>query len=161
MPLTLKLTRRWTERYALVVLSGLLPVVLGLFIIAWQADRSLKLVAKQTVTEAVRQFDQMLDNAALATDVVLPLSGQECTQVELALRDQVTRRPFVRSVNLVWDNQLYCSSLFGNFKETVNPENYVAGRLWLMSGNPVTPNEPLLILRKQKDHQGVLVSLYG
>ena len=161
MPLTLKLTRRWTERYALVVLSGLLPVVLGLFIIAWQADRSLKLVAKQTVTESVRQFDQMLDNAALATDVVLPLSGQECTQVELALRDQVTRRPFVRSVNLVWDNQLYCSSLFGNFKETVNPENYVAGRLWLMSGNPVTPNEPLLILRKQKDHQGVLVSLYG
>ena len=79
MPLTLKLTRRWTERYALVVLSGLLPVVLGLFIIAWQADRSLKLVAKQTVTESVRQFDQMLDNAALATDVVLPLSGQECT----------------------------------------------------------------------------------
>ena len=161
MPLTLKMTHKWTERYALIVLSGLLPVVLGLCIIAWQADRSLKLVAQQTSIEAVRQFDQMLDNAALATEVVLPLSGQACPQVEFELRDQVTRRPFVRSVNLVWDNQLYCSSLFGEFKETVNPERYAAGRLWLMTGNPVTPNEPLLILRKQKNAQGVLVSLYG
>lgn len=161
MPLTLKLTRTWTDRYALIVLSGLLPVVLGLFILAWQANRSLELIALHTSEEAARQFDQMLDNAALAADVVLPLAGQECAQVELALRDQVTRRPFVRSVNLAWDNKLYCTSLFGRFKENVNPGDYTAGTLWLMPGNPVTPYEPLLVLRKQNGHQSVLVSLYG
>lgn len=161
MPLTLKLTRRWTDRYALIVLSGLLPIVLGVFIITWQAQRSLELLATETATEAVRQFDLMLDNASLAADVVLPLSGQDCAQVELALRDQVTRRPFVRSVNLVWDNQIYCTSLFGSFKEEVIPDNYAGGALWLLPGNPVTPDEPLLVYREQEDHKGVLVSIYG
>ena len=46
MPLTLKLSRKWTDRYALIVLSGLLPVVLGMFILFWQANRSLELEAE-------------------------------------------------------------------------------------------------------------------
>jgi len=161
MPLTLKSTRKWTDRYALVMLSGLLPVVLGLFIIFWQANRSLQFEATQTAAEAVRQFDLMLDNAALAADVVLPLAGQDCVQVELPLREQVTRRPFVRSVNLMWNNQIYCSSLFGPFKEAVDPADYASGELRLMASNPVTPNQPLLVYRRAKGQAGVLVSLYG
>ena len=161
MPFALKLTRKWTDRYALIVLSGLLPIVLGIFIIFWQANRALELKARHTADEAVRQFDLMLDNAALSADVVLPLAGQNCPQVELALREQVTRRPFVRSVNLVWNDQIYCTSLFGDFKETVNPGNYVNGTLWLMKGNPVTPDEPVLVYRREDGHRSVLVSLYG
>ncbi len=161
MPLTVKMSRKWTDRYALIVLSGLLPVVLGVLIIVWQANRSLKLEATQTAQEAVRQFDLMLDNAALAADVVLPLAGQDCAQVELALREQVTRRPFVRSVNLVWDNQIYCTSLFGNYKEAVNPANYAGGVLWLMPGTIVTPNDPVLVYRQARDKRGALISLYG
>lgn len=161
MPFKLKLSRKWTDRYALIVLSGLLPVVLGVLIIVWQANRSLRLEATQTALEAVRQFDLMLDNAKLAADVVVPLAGQSCEQVELALRDQVTRRPFVRSVNLVWDNQIYCTSLFGNFKEQVNPVNYADGELWLMPGTLVTPNDPVLVYRQQKDKRSALISLYG
>lgn len=161
MPFMTKLNRNWTERYALVVLSGLLPIVLGIAIVVWQTHRTLTLEARQTGEEAIRQFDLMLDNAALAANVVLPLAGQDCPQVELALRDQVTRRPFVRSVNLVWDNQIYCTSLFGSFKETVDPTHYTEGVLWLMTGNPVTPDEPLLVYRHQQDHGSVLISLYG
>ena len=161
MPFMTKLNRNWTERYALVVLSGLLPIVLGIAIVVWQTHRTLTLEARQTGEEAIRQFDLMLDNAALAANVVLPLAGQDCPQVELALRDQVTRRPFVRSVNLVWDNQIYCTSLFGSFKETVDPTHYNEGVLWLMSGNPVTPDEPVLVYRHQQDHGSVLISLYG
>ena len=161
MPFMTKLNRNWTERYALVVLSGLLPIVLGIAIVVWQTHRTLTLEARQTGEEAIRQFDLMLDNAALAANVVLPLAGQDCPQVELALRDQVTRRPFVRSVNLVWDNQIYCTSLFGSFKETVDPTHYTEGVLWLMNGNPVTPDEPLLVYRHQQNHGSVLISLYG
>lgn len=161
MPLPLKQTRTWTDRYALVVLSTLLPVVLGIFIIIWQATRSLELEARDTANEAVRQFNLMLDNAARAADVVLPLSGQACEQAELALREQVTRRPFVRSVNLVLNNQIYCTSLFGSFNEAVNAADYKDGELWLMPGNPVTPHEPLLVYRREKDQKGAIVSLYG
>lgn len=161
MQLTLKRTRKWTDRYALVVLSALLPIVLGVFIIVWQASRSLESEASDTAKEAVRQFDLMLDNAKLAADVVSPLAGQPCEQVELDLREQVTRRPFVRSVNLVWNNQIYCTSLFGNFKEPVNAADYNNGVLWLMPGNAVTPDQPLLVYRRQQDQAGAIVSLYG
>ncbi|WP_300731379.1 EAL domain-containing protein [Pseudomonas sp.] len=161
MQLAHTLTRKWTDRYALIVFSGLMPVVLGIVIIVWQANRSLELTSRHTAEEAVRQFDGILDNAARAANVVLPLAGEECSHVELALRDQVTRRPFVRSVNLIQDNQIYCTSLFGSFNEPVYPQNYAGGELWLMPGNPVTPNDPLLIYRQQKDSRGVLVSIYG
>lgn len=161
MPLTLKSTRKWTDRYALVLLSGLLPVVLGMCIIFWQANRALEFEATHTAQEAIRQFDLMLDNAAQAADVMLPMAGRDCAQVELALRDQVTRRPFVRAVNMVWDNLIYCTSLFGPFKEIVNPDEYAKGELKLMAGNPVTPNDPLLVYRREEGKAGVLVSLYG
>ncbi|MCU1727447.1 EAL domain-containing protein [Pseudomonas sp. 7P_10.2_Bac1] len=161
MLLTFKQTRKWTHRYALVVLSTLLPVVLGIGIIIWQSSRSLELEARATAEEAVRQFNLMLDNALLAADAVLPFAGQPCDQVELALREQVTRRPFVRSVNLVWNNEIYCTSLFGTFKEPVDAANYNQGVLWLMPGNPVTPDQPLLVYRQERDQAGAIVSLYG
>lgn len=161
MQLTFTLNRQWTDRYALIILSGLMPVVLGIVIIFWQANRSLELASTQAAEEAVRQFDAILDTAARAAQVVLPLTGQECAQVELALRDQVTRRPFVRSVNLTRDNQIYCTSLFGSFNEPVYPRDYTGGELWLMAGNSVTPDDPLLIYRLQSDNRGALVSIYG
>ena len=67
----------------------------------------------------------------------------------------------MRSVNLVWDNQIYCTSLFGNFKEAVTPENYAGGVLWLMPGTLVTPNDPVLVYRQNQEKRGVLISLYG
>ncbi|MGY2437908.1 CSS-motif domain-containing protein, partial [Escherichia coli] len=92
--------------------------------------------------EAVRQFDLMLDNTARAAQELLPLAGKACDNaVQLALREQVTRRPFVRATTLSWKKSIYCTSLFGDTHvSAVNPDDYVEGRLWLMNGNPVTPD---------------------
>ena len=57
--------------------------------------------------------------------------------------------PFVRSVNLLDGGRLYCSSLFGAFEEPVDSAAYVAGRLRLLAGNPVTPNRPLIVYREE------------
>ena len=126
-----------------------------------QAGRALKQDTRQTAEEAIRQFDLMLDNTAQAAHELLPLAGQSCADVKLALREQVTRRPFVRSTNLVWDNNLYCSSLFGDYQETVNPGDYTQGALWLMNGNPVTPNTALLVYRLSEGKKGALTTLDG
>ncbi len=91
----------------------------------------------------------------------MPLAGQNCNDVKLALREQVTRRPFVRSTNLVWNNNLYCSSLFGDYQEKVNPGDYTHGKLWLMNGNPVTPETALLVYRLSEGSQGALTTLNG
>jgi sensor c-di-GMP phosphodiesterase-like protein len=160
MPLKAQ-TRSRSSRIAVTLISGLLPVLLGAAILYVQAGRALKQDTEQIAEEAVRQFDQMLDNTAQAARELLPLSGKSCSDVKLALREQVTRRPFVRSTNLVWDNNLYCSSLFGDFEEKVNPGDYTQGALWLMNGNPVTPNTSLLVYRLSEGQKGALTTLYG
>ncbi|MBV7554160.1 cyclic diguanylate phosphodiesterase [Pseudomonas sp. PDM28] len=160
MPLKAK-TRSRSTKIAVTLLCGLLPVLLGATILYIQAGRALKQDTEKTAEEAVRQFDLMLDNASQAARELLPMAGQRCDEVNLALREQVTRLPFVRSTSLVWDNNLYCSSLFGDYQETVSPGDYTQGALWLMSGNSVTPNASLLVYRLSEGKKGALTTLYG
>lgn len=161
MPLTVRPCRKRSTRLIVTLLSGLLPVILGSVILYMQAERTLQQSTAHTAEEALRQFDLMLDNTAQAARQLLPLAGQPCKSVTLALREQVTRRPFVRSTNLVWDDNLYCSSLFGEFSEPVNAGDYAQGKLWLMNGNPVTPNTALLIYRLSEGRGGALTTLDG
>lgn len=161
MPLNAKTRHKRGKRMAVTILCGLLAVLLGSLILYVQAERALKQSTGLTAEEAIRQFDLMLDNTAQAARELLPLAGQTCNDVKLALREQVTRRPFVRSTNLVWDNNLYCSSLFGDYQEKVNPGDYTQGKLWLMNGNPVTPDTALLVYRLTEGNQGALTTLDG
>ncbi|MGA9700996.1 EAL domain-containing protein [Pseudomonas sp.] len=163
MPLTVKGPRKPFARHSISVLCGLLPVLLGGIILYWQAERSLQLSTAQTAQEAVRQFDLMLDNTALAAQALLPLAGQPCDNgAQLALREQVTRRPFVRATTLSWQRNIYCSSLFGdNYESRVNPDDYVDGRLWLMNGNPVTPDTALLVYRLVDGDKAAFASIDG
>ncbi len=92
---------------------------------------------------------------------LLPLAGQSCIDVKLALREQVTRRPFVRSTNLIWDDAIYCSSLFGDYHEKLAAGDFSQGRLLLMKGNPVTPDTALLVYRLGKGKQGAMSTLDG
>jgi len=142
-------------------LAAALPLLLGLGILYWQAERDLAANAQDTAEQALAQFDLMLDNVAESANALLPLAGQPCADATLALREQVTRRPFVRSTNLALDDHLYCSSLFGEFSEPINPGDYVDGHLWLMDGNPVTPGHALLVYRAFDDDQTALATLDG
>ncbi len=163
MPLTAKGPRSRVSRYLISAVCGLLPVLLGVAILHWQAERTLEQSTTQTAKEAIRQFDLMLDNTALAARTLLPLAGQPCDKgAKLALREQVTRRPFVRATTLSWQRNIYCSSLFGSSHQSpVNPDDYVGGRLWLMSGNPVTPDTALLVYRLVEGDRGAFASIDG
>ncbi|MGY2257497.1 EAL domain-containing protein [Pseudomonas sp. SDO55104_S430] len=160
MPLKAK-SRKRSIRMAVTLASGLLPVVLGVVILYMQAERALKHSAEQTAEEAIQQFELMLDNTAQAARELLPLAGQRCLDVNLALREQVTRRPFVRSTNLVWDDAIYCSSLFGDVNEKISSGDYEGGRLLLMKGNPVTPDTALLVYRLSEGKRGAMSTLDG
>lgn len=163
MPLTVNGPRKSATRYLFTGLSALLPIALGVGILYWQAERSLEQSTAQTAQEAVRQFDLMLDNTALAATALLPLAGQPCDDgAQLALREQVTRRPFVRATTLSWQKNIYCSSLFGDsYESKVNPDDYVDGRLWLMNGNPVTPDTALLVYRLVEGDKAAFASIDG
>jgi len=148
-------------RLAVTLLCGLLPVLLGFAILYMQAERVLRLSTRHTAEEATRQFELMLDNTAQAARELLPLAGQSCIDVNLALREQVTRRPFVRSTNLLWDDTIYCSSLFGDYHEKIASGDYANGQLMLMKGNPVTPDTALLVYRLSDGKRGAMSTLDG
>ena len=163
MPLTVNGPRKRATRYLITSFSAVLPIALGVAILYWQAERSLEQSTAQTAQEAVRQVDLMLDNTALAAQALIPLAGQPCDNAaQLALREQVTRRPFVRATTLSWQKNIYCSSLFGSdYESKVNPDDYVDGRLWLMNGNPVTPDTALLVYRLVEGDKAAFASIDG
>ena len=76
MPLTVNAPRKRATRYLITALSALLPIGVGVVILHWQAEHTLQQSTAQTAQEAVRQFDLMLDNTALAAQALLPLAGQ-------------------------------------------------------------------------------------
>ncbi|KRP57992.1 EAL domain-containing protein [Pseudomonas trivialis] len=163
MPLSVKGPRNPLVRHSISVFCALVPLALGVFILHWQAERTLKHNAVQAAQEAVRQFELMLDQTALATQALLPLAGQPCDQTaQLALREQVTRGPFVRATTLSWQENMYCTSLFGSDHiSRIDPADYVEGRLWLMKGNPVTPDTALLVYRRVDGDRGAFASIDG
>lgn len=161
MPLSRKRRSRSTGRVLLPWLVGFIPVICGVLLLNWQAQRELHARAQLNAEHAIEQFDRVLDNIAQAARNLLPLAGQPCEQVKLPLREQVTRGTFVRSTNLFYDDALYCSSLFGSYREAVNPGDYTDGSLWLMDGNSVSPGHPLLVYRLSEGSKGAITTVDG
>lgn len=162
MPLHTARHRSRVLRRLLPWLVGAVPVIAGLGFMHWQAERELHARALASARQAVGYLDHLLDNAAGGAQALLPLAGKPCDEVTLALREQVTRRPFVRSTNLVQGDEIYCSSLFGGvLREKVDPARYTDGHLWLMDGNAVTPGHPLLVYRLSNGDKAAIAAIDG
>ena len=161
MPLTVKRPSRLSWRTLLPWCAGALPLVCGLAVARWQAERDLQDTSLATAQQVVTQVERILDNISGAAVALVPLAGRPCEEVTLALREQVTRNPFVRSTTLYDNDRLYCSSLFGDADEAVRAQDYTAGLLWLMKGNLVTPGSALLVYRASQGTRGALASVHG
>ncbi|NBF02186.1 EAL domain-containing protein [Pseudomonas sp. Fl5BN2] len=163
MPLNLNSLQKRQHRYWVVLVSGLLPILLGSVILYMQAELTLEKITDKTTQEAVRELDLMLDNAAHVAHQILPLAGHACdAPTRLILRELVTRQPFVRSSNLVWRNSNYCSSLFGSDRVVeLNPSNYVDGQLWLLNSKQATTDRSVLIYRVSLGEQSALTRVNG
>ena len=161
MPLTVKRRAAFSWRTLLPWGVGVLPVVCGLAIMNWQVEREMQASSQATTRQAVEHVERILDNLSSAANALLPLAGGPCDQAQLTLRAQVTRNAFVRSTNLFRHNNLYCTSLFGEFDEPVNASDYIDGKLWLMDGNSVTPGHALLVYRVSEGDKGAITTVDG
>lgn len=161
MPLTTKRRAALSWRTLLPWVVGVLPVMCGLGVMNWQIEREMQASSQATTRQAVEHVERILDNLSAAANALLPLAGSACDQAQLTLRAQVTRNAFVRSTNLFRHNNLYCTSLFGEFEEPVNAADYVDGKLWLMDGNSVTPGHPLLVYRASDGDHGAITTVDG
>lgn len=159
--MSLPATPQGARRWLWVVLVTLLPLVLGLPLLAWQAERNLAVQSSRDVSLALDRLETILDNAASAARALAPLAGKPCAEITLALREQVTGNPYVRSTNLVAANRLYCSSLYGSFSESFSLDGFAAGRLRLFEANTVTPGRALLVYREAAQAGAALATVDG
>jgi EAL domain-containing protein (putative c-di-GMP-specific phosphodiesterase class I) len=161
MLLTKKRSKKVTMNTGISIIIALAPILVGGLALYVQAERALEERAARSAHEAVRQLEPMLDSAQGAANSLLGLAGSSCVTAQLLLRDQTTRRPFVRSTGLTVNGIMYCSSLQGDSAEVDTPENYTHEQLWLLPGNDVTPDTALLIYRAGTDDRAALAAIDG
>ncbi|MCH0581429.1 cyclic diguanylate phosphodiesterase [Escherichia coli] len=135
-------------RYVALTLSLAGGISAGAAICYWQMMHSLKRDLVLRIEQAITSTDKTLSHAEKAASMAERFLGKHCDDTVLTgIRTIVATVPDVRTVNLVRDDEIYCTSVFGgqNFKNTW--EGGPAAHLLLMAGNKVTPARSLLVYR--------------
>ena len=122
-------------------------------------EQELKSDARASAYKARTLLERMLDQAEQANLEILPLVGRPCAGNLLPLRKRVALEPFLRSINLVRDGVLNCTSLFGPVHEADTRSVYTENKLLLMRGNKVRQDHPLLVVRHDRGDDAVLSAI--
>lgn len=154
------LSRRWL-RLCCALMVFILPLLVGGWITHKNYMQELESGSAAAAHKAMTLMENMLDHAERANRQVLPLVSAPCDEINFQLREQVALVPFVRSVNLVKEGMLYCTSLFGSVREVDDASPYIARKLLLMRGNQVRANHPLLIVRSEQGRNAALSAIDG
>ena len=142
---------------ALLVFS--LPLLVGSWIIHSIYVQDLRSDSRDSAHKARLLLEEMLDRAEEANREVLPLVNAPCAKNLLILRKTVALEPFLRSVNLVRDGVINCTSLFGEANDADDSTIYTGRKLLLMSGNRVRKNHPLLVVRLEQGSDAALSAI--
>ncbi|WP_449547581.1 EAL domain-containing protein [Lelliottia amnigena] len=135
-------------RYIILTLSLACGITAGTAICYWQILHSLNSDLHTRIEQAIESIDITLSHAEKAASMAEPFLGKNCDETVLTgLRTIVATVPDVRTVNLVKDDKIYCTSVFGGLNVKTTWEGGHENRLMLMGGNKITPNRSLLVYR--------------
>lgn len=98
-------------------------------------------------SHTVRALDNVLISLESRRDMLLSMVGAPCDQAHLILRKQAAILQTVRSIALIKDGMLYCSSVFGSRNVPVSeflppqavskPALVLSTDRWLLEGSPI------------------------
>lgn len=156
-------TRYSSKKVMLIAfVIGILPIILGTALVYIKSESDLSRTSNMAAKEAFRQINAMLLEAETASKELMTLTGLPCTEVDKQLREAMATYRFLRATNLAIDDKVYCSSLYGtDVSLTVNPQDYLRGRLRLLAQAVPGPKTSVLILRSQLDDKSVLIGIDG
>ncbi|MEL6116330.1 EAL domain-containing protein [Photobacterium sp. SP02] len=166
MPLTCKnwFLIRFATRYRhflLAVLLGLSVLAFGLGGIYLHGRGNLENLVEEKATIASALFQNTIDEAHTAINKAIPLLGAACTP---ATAEELKRisvlSPNIRTINLVKDDYIYCSSLFNRtLNKNADTHISVNNRLFLATHNYFNPNEKILFLRSNVGDRYAIASI--
>ena len=137
------------RRFILCTLCALITLVVTLSV-RFISERNLNHQRTATfASHAVASLEAILHPLQQGRDALLPLIGLPCAMAHLPLRKQAARLQTVRSIALVQDGVLYCSSIFGYRDVPIRqllPDLPVADARLLLATDPVLlKGTPILV----------------
>ncbi|WP_322862593.1 EAL domain-containing protein [Aeromonas allosaccharophila] len=122
--------------------------------------QELQVQTTRSAQEIMSRIDSVLLQAANTARYVSPLAGRPCADILPTLRKAAVLAPYVRTIKLVRQDEVYCSSLHGQISTSEPIDSFFAGRMRLSSGSPLQPNLPVLSLRTSlREEMAVITSV--
>jgi sensor c-di-GMP phosphodiesterase-like protein len=160
-------SRRYQLRIVAAVLAAVLPLAVVLMWRTADSQRNARIDARSLAEYTLKRVDTILLQARGAIFLLAPLDGQPCSALSRTVREQGRMLPYLRSLMLVKQGRVYCSSLRGAVNVPVQDIAAAAdqaGRsVVLVDGSPLAPSVPaLMYYQSGRDRQtGVLVAVEG
>ncbi|EIX9370541.1 cyclic diguanylate phosphodiesterase [Klebsiella pneumoniae] len=149
------------RRNAWIAFSLALVVFLaGVFVINWQLWHSDLATHVAAARQAAKKIAAILDEAHAATATALNVSRNGCSgQGQFQLGTEAALQPHLRTILLIKDGQVWCSSLPGNRVLTLHPESLPDEKLQLLPARMMVNKRPVLIYHTRSAQVRVIVSI--
>ena len=161
MPFRVLEARQFKVRLESAIAVSLLCIVLGYIVTLSQTVSNTTQAARTRLQQTLKKVDQTLDSGKQTASALRGSLDKPCQEVEPLLRMLLVVSPDVHSISLVHENNAFCSSLYGSYQEPINVDNYTHGKLVLMKGNEVKPDQPLIVYREVVGNNSIVVRLFG
>ncbi|WP_166365119.1 CSS-motif domain-containing protein [Pseudomonas akapageensis] len=127
----------------------------------WQLAKQLDNDAMNATKHALGAIEELIRPIADANQALMSVAGQACINVVARLREHAISEKNLRSVLLISDNNVYCSSLYGEMNAPLNPGEFHNRTFWLRPGNEATPDRAVLYYRTYEHPYGVASLIDG
>ncbi|CAM3998523.1 Cyclic di-GMP phosphodiesterase YahA [Klebsiella quasivariicola] len=149
------------RRNAWIAFSLALVVFLaGVFVINWQLWHSDQAAHVDDAKQAAKKIAVILDEARAATATALNVSSAGCSgQGQFQLGTEAALQPHLRTILLVKNGKVWCSSLPGNRVLTLHAEALPDEPLLLLPSRMMVNKRPVLIYQTRSAEVKVIVSI--
>ncbi|TNI78521.1 diguanylate phosphodiesterase [Aeromonas veronii] len=125
------------------LLTGVTCLIFGIAAISMQQIHDLTMQSQRSAQHTIKLLDNAIDYSSQTNEKIISLNDKSCSDINKMLKKYVASTPYVRTLNLVKDNFLYCTSFSGD-TFIYSPGNYT---LKLVTGTPIMPTRGGLIVR--------------
>lgn len=127
-------------------------LLVGFSVLYYQQLYDFKRWSDNSASQAISIFDQALDYSTGINKKILELSELSCDDIRPILRDAVATTHYVRTVNIMEGDTIYCGSYSGD-KNIYMPGDYL---IKLVPGTPMMPTRSGLVVKTYEQNMAAL-----
>ncbi|WP_336756806.1 EAL domain-containing protein [Pantoea sp. USHLN298] len=153
MPL---LQRKRDYARLIIIVSGVLPLILGIFFTALDARHTVHQQQVSAANTLLSQAEKMSDSAWDMITSLRQFQNQPCSQIENSLQRLGTLNAYFRAIGKLEDDHIACSSAYGlnsgSLSEMMMRDVPVTGKAWWslsIAGTHAVPDRPAVLFVRE------------